>query len=616
MQPHSRSIFDLFDSKKRYVVPLFQRQYVWSREEQWLPLWEDIQRKVVEKLDGKEGPVHFLGAMVLDQKRAYGNQVPLHLVIDGQQRLTTFQIILAAFRDVCRKLGQTALAEECERYLLNSGIMAEPEIERFKVWPTQLDRVQFESVVLSGSREGVEKRHPVVRLKYKRSPEPHPPMVECYLFFYDQIEEFTRSQDYAQPAAERLEKFLQSLRGSLQVVTIEMEANDDPQVIFETLNGRGQPLLPSDLLRNHIFWRAAQNKEPQEELYEKHWLQFDDPFWREKERQGRLLRPRSDLFLQHYLALKRKTDVNIGHLFAEYKEWLKLPPRPFSTVRAELEELDRYRGFYRQLAVPESGTALGRLGRMLQIFDTTTAYPLILGILGRDLPGEISDGIFTDLESYVVRRAICGLTTKSYNRVFLALLAKLPEPVSREGFRQLLLDQQGESSLWPDDKRLGQEWLSRPAYEELNSARLSAIFQAIEQRLHHKKSERIEILTPLTVEHVMPQNWFEHWPLPNGNDGLTWKQRIDLGLENEDAISSQNRDRILQTFGNLTIITLELNISVSNNSYPKKRLELLKHTALTLNRYFQDVQEWNEERIQERGKVLFGIAKEIWPHAT
>jgi uncharacterized protein with ParB-like and HNH nuclease domain len=100
MKPYTRSIFDLFDGKRRYEVPLFQRQYVWNLEDHWEPLWEDIERKFVQQLNDSASTPHFLGAMVLDQRRSYGNAVPVQLVIDGQQRLTTFQIFLAAFRDV------------------------------------------------------------------------------------------------------------------------------------------------------------------------------------------------------------------------------------------------------------------------------------------------------------------------------------------------------------------------------------------------------------------------------------------------------------------------------------------------------------------------------------
>jgi uncharacterized protein with ParB-like and HNH nuclease domain len=133
MKPYSRSIFDLFDGKRRYEVPLFQRQYVWNLVDHWEPLWEDIERKFVQRLSGVNTTPHFLGAMVLDQRRVYGNAVPVQLVIDGQQRLTTFQIFLSAFRDVCAAENQYAYAEECVRYLVNTGIMENGEVEKFKI---------------------------------------------------------------------------------------------------------------------------------------------------------------------------------------------------------------------------------------------------------------------------------------------------------------------------------------------------------------------------------------------------------------------------------------------------------------------------------------------------
>jgi len=261
MKPNNRSIFDLFDGKRRYVVPLFQRQYVWGEEEQWAPLWEDLERKFAEQLRGEQDrPPHFLGAMVIDQKRTYGSEIPAHLVIDGQQRLTTFQIFLAAFRDVARAKGDDESAAECERYVLNTGKMAQPD-ERFKVWPTNADRAQFQSVIDAGSREALLAAHPPVRRKWAKQDDPRPRMVECYLYFYAHLEQFLAGKDGDGSSPERIEKVFQALQSALQVVTIELDGADDPQVIFETLNARGEPLLPSDLLRNYIFLRCGTSQE-------------------------------------------------------------------------------------------------------------------------------------------------------------------------------------------------------------------------------------------------------------------------------------------------------------------------------------------------------------------
>ncbi len=98
------------------------------------------------------------------------------------------------------------------------------------------------------------------------------------------------------------------------VVTIDLEAGDDAQVIFETLNARGQALLPADLLRNYVFLRATRRGEAAEKLYERYWSGFDAPYWQEIVSQGRLNRPRSDLFIQHFLSTQKTTDIPIGHL--------------------------------------------------------------------------------------------------------------------------------------------------------------------------------------------------------------------------------------------------------------------------------------------------------------
>ncbi len=188
MKANAVPLLAIFEKKLRLEVPLFQRQYVWSLEHQWEPLWEDISRKFTEYLEGrKDAPVHFLGAMVLDQKQTPTTHVEKRQVIDGQQRLTTLQLFVASFRDFCRHQNCDDLAKECDSFTLNKGMMADPSVDKFKVWPTQADRVQFSDVLLAGSREELEKKHPIVRRKFARVPDPRPRMVEAYLFFYGQI---------------------------------------------------------------------------------------------------------------------------------------------------------------------------------------------------------------------------------------------------------------------------------------------------------------------------------------------------------------------------------------------------------------------------------------------
>src|SRR5258708_25790247 len=205
MKANAVPLLALFEKKMRLEVPLFQRQYVWTCEKQWEPLWEDIVRKFTEYLESrKDAPVHFLGAMVLDLKMTPAAHVEKRQVIDGQQRLTTFQIFLAAFRDFCREQNCEDLAKEFDGYTLNKGMMGNPEVDKFKVWPTLSDRGQFTDVVGLGSRAAVEAKHPLIRRNYARKPEPRPRMVEAYLFFSDEIRAFLLGTDQEPPLAAEL----------------------------------------------------------------------------------------------------------------------------------------------------------------------------------------------------------------------------------------------------------------------------------------------------------------------------------------------------------------------------------------------------------------------------
>ena len=614
MKPYSRSIFDLFDGKRRYEVPLFQRQYVWNLEDHWEPLWEDIERKFVQRLSGSLSTPHFLGAMVLDQRRVYGNAVPVQLVIDGQQRLTTFQIFLSAYRDVCAAEGQQAYSEECARYLLNTGIMDNEKVERFKLWPTNLDRIQFADVINSGSKVELENRHPLVRRKYQRNSDPRPKMIECYLYFYDKLCVFVKSEDHLQTLPERVATMHEALRGALQVVTVELEGDDDPQVIFETLNARGEPLLPSDLLRNFIFLRASQKNESQEELYSEFWLPFDDEFWRVQEKQGRLLRPRSNIFLQHYLTLQRRQEVLVSHLYKEYKDWIK-GANPFPTVRAELENLNRHRSYFRELLQPDPATAIGRFSSFLNVFDLSTVYPLLLGMMGTEPSGEELAGMLDDLESYIFRRAVCNLGSKNYNRFFLTVLGKLAKTkFNRQNLQSALIEQKGDSVVWPDDVRFIQAWLGEPVYSTMGTSRVQYALREIERRLHQPRAERIEILSALSIEHMLPNEWIEQWPLPNGARGVTWLEQSDKTRSEDDVVATFRRDRAKHSFGNLTLLTQPLNSSLSNSHFEIKKPEILKNSALALNRYFQDKKSWDEALISARGEILFSHATKRWPY--
>jgi uncharacterized protein with ParB-like and HNH nuclease domain len=623
MKANASSILNIFEKKLRLEVPLFQRQYVWNLENQWIPLWEDISRKFIEYLNGrKDAPVHFLGAIVLDQKQTPTTHVEKRQIIDGQQRLATLQIFLAALRDFCREQGCNDLANECDSFTLNKGMMANPEVDKFKVWPTQLDRSQFSDVMSSGARNELEKKHPLIKRKWSRKYDPRPRMVEAYIFFYEELSEFFLGTESEPPIGSqlelvvRLDECLQALKNALHVVVIDLDVDDDAQVIFETLNARGEPLLPADLLRNYIFLRVAREGESQEDLYEKYWRRFDDPFWRQVVRQGRLYRPRSDLFMQYFLASRRAVDIPIKHLYVEYKYWIK-NKRPFKTIHEELATLARQGDDFRRIIEPKKEDILFSFVNFLNNFDIGTVYPLILYLFDVKMADEELNHTVAMIESYLLRRAICGYTTKAYNRIFLTLIRSLQEKgATADNVCEYLSELEGESTMWPDDDTFSEAWQSRHAYETLNNEKIVYILKCLSDSFLSNKNERISIDGSLTVEHIMPRGWIDNWPLPDGSQGMSYQELWDSSPEDTRADATRKRNSLMQTFGNLTILTQPLNSSLSNSTWDIKKPELLKASLLPINQLLHDVMVWDEKAIENRSRFIFKNAVSIWTGPT
>jgi hypothetical protein len=610
MEVFKKTVSMVFSNDRRYVIPLFQRPYVWTRENQWEPLWDDIAARATIECElpafqgpsQQEPPPHFLGAIVIQQRSSWGDELLAHDVIDGQQRLTTFQILLAAFRDVAASTDEK-VASALTSWTMNANPITNPEVEQFKVWPTSRDGEQFRLVMMCGTRDAIERAHPPV-IKRKRI-QPRPRMVEAYLFFHEKVTGWLQL-DGTPKISDRIKALRRVFDKRMQLVSIELEKQEDPQVIFETLNARGVPLLASDLLRNDIFQRAASLNA--DTLHKKYWARFevaDDPerpdgarFWEVEERQGRLNRARLDLFVQHYLSMKRGAEVLSGRLFPEYKAWIALAR--FPSIEDELRDFTRFAELFRELLRPTATTKTGRFAHRLRVLDNSTVYPLVLGLLGREGLGIATrDAIFVDLESFLVRRLVCNRPTKNYNRLFMQLLGAFQskEP-TQEAFRELLAAGTGENVDWPDDPTFERAWMEIEAYRDLKPARVEMVLRAIDEGLISSANESITVHGKLTVEHIIPQKWREHWPLPS---------EVDLDT------ATDAREAIIHAFGNLTLLTQPLNGSVSNGPASMKLPKIAAQSALRLNTYFQTRRTWTEEDIAERSGLLFRSAKRLWP---
>jgi hypothetical protein len=583
----------VFGQDRRHVVPLFQRPYVWSRKAQWEPLWEDIRIVAERVVTGYPTHAHFLGAIVLEQVPKPTGRVETRLVIDGQQRLITIQILLQAFCDCCAALGVVKHQKALLKLTRNDDPMSDDDDEQFKVWPTNVDREHFRRTMECRSpielRSAYEKRKSATSIGH--------PMADSYIFFNEVIRTWLRPGEDGHD--DRLDALLATMREYLRMVVIDLQKDDDAQLIFETLNARGTPLLPADLVKNFLFHQGHLAGDDIAELYEKYWRHFDEStdYWRKPLGRGHAQRARIDTFLQYYLTAITQDDVPVAHLYVEFRKHVGGGGSP----QGVLESLRQYAEVYQRFDALQQGSRDADFVERVRALDIVSVYPFLLELYVRygKESGKIRL-ILGDLESFLVRRLVCQLNTRGYNRLFIELLKAL---VGKSGsaadrVRVYLQSSDAESTRWPDDGEFRNAWMETPLFRVLVQKRIRMLFEALELEIRTGKSEKLELSEKLTIEHLLPREWKKHWPLPAGKTP-------------EEA--EPERERLLHTIGNLTLLTSQLNPSVSNGPWKRKKPEIITHTLLRLNSQLASYPSWNEAAIRKRGSALFDIAKRIWP---
>lgn len=584
MEAHPRRLKTVFRSDVRLVVPLFQRPYVWDEDEQWAPLWEDVVA-TFDRREDDETPPHFLGAIVLEQKRGALGSLEVREVIDGQQRLTTLQILIAALRDAYMAAGiKTRLSSRLAKTLKNDAEYVDGPDEEFKLWPTNRDRAAYASVMHGAYRDST--RDPAL-----------PRIASAYVFFREQIDAF-RSAWGDGDVATALDGLAEVMLEHLELVVIDLGIDDNAQVIFETLNARGTALRASDLIKNALFRTLQDSGRPVEQLYEKYWEPLELERWQKNVRLGRLVRPRLDVCVGFFLTVFLQREVQSHQLFAVSRSYFG---GDADLAEGFLTDLARYAEIYDELETGGIGTAPEqRILTRLEIVDTQTITPVLLWLFAHTAGGERQRSLEL-LEAYLVRRAVCRLTAKNYNRLFLELLRQLSAGgAAHEVIERFLAQQDSESGLWPSDDDLTESLRTLPLYRLFKRDRLQRLLLAFEHHLTTGRTEPMPASSKLSVEHLMPQSWHEHWPLPT--------DRTAAEAEEE------RRDGLLHTIGNLTLITGKLNSSLSNAAWRRKREHLLAHSALTLNRSLPV--EWGVTQVEHRSKALAQAAVAIWPRPT
>ena len=628
----------------RFLAPLFQRPYVWQRDENWRPLWEAVRDAAEYRLSpSQQGRPYFLGAIVLSQAQAPNFAMMFYEIIDGQQRLTTLQILLTVIRDICAAAGIAGDATLFETWIMNPSQIAPNFDDRFKVWPTNVDRDDFRRVMTAGSPFAVYHTYtapaftqaqkqpqgfsanddPAVQEYLLQWPALTPEentaayrqlstvhinamtavkrlIPHAYWFLHSEVSEWLGSPT-SPDFTSRVRALYNALSQDIELIVIKLQGTDDAQQIFETLNALGAPLLPADLVKNYLFRAAEQEHLDTPPLYDRYWKIFDQQdAWREKIRQGRLTRPRLDLFLQHYLTLITGEDILISDLFAFYQKWAK--SQSAMSAADLLAHFRRYADVYWQFEHYPANSREGLFFARLAQLDNTTVLPLLLEVVLRysqsHHQAELLQ-ILGDIESYLVRRLICGLSPKNYNRFFRDIVqqAKQANDFSPNFIRTALLQSSTDTSRWPDDTEFHRAWTSTSLYRLLPQARTRLVLEALERQLNTNLASAISLFAKPTIEHLLPQTWQTNWPLPSH-------------LPAEQA--TQVREDLIHTIGNLTLLSGPLNAAVSNGPWGAKRQLILQNSISNLNINLPP--SWGEDAIKARSEALFQHALKIWPH--
>lgn len=603
MDTKVRTPQEIFNMPQRLLVPLFQRPYVWNEELQWEPLWRDLQNVATRYLANPNVPQqpHFLGAVVFQQLQNPIGDLQQRTVIDGQQRLTTLQIMFDAIHAELIAAGAESPAARIEPLVENGRPFwkdSNPE-DRFKVWPTNKDRPAFNEVM------GAE--HPI---NYAALINSESKLVQAHKFFSKKTLAWL-NEDGVDQVAIRAAALEKSAREFLQIVVIDLGAQENAQEIFETLNARGAVLTAADLIKNFIFQRLLEQGTDVEKAYDSHWKMFESEFWEEEVSYGRVKYQRSSLFINHWLVAKTGEDVLAREVFARFKSFAD-----FESKKNMLELLEQicssakvYERIFEDGNKPDGDIdRISLFAYRLKVLELDVVRPLFLYLVDPDegqIPQVELEKSLELIESWLIRRMLVRVTAKSYNKIIPEIIAKVRHDRGNASslLEKFFTTQQATTSYWPDNDEVRKELENLEFYRKISRSRARMIFESLEDHVRgwavgaSKSGMRIK-RSSYTIEHLMPQAWHKNWPATSG-------------------VTELERDSLVQTLGNLTLLTKKLNISVSNGPWlgeDGKSEALTQHDVLLLNKKVQEAgaRGWNEELIRARTKELIEMIIAIW----
>lgn len=558
-----------------------------------------MRRVLTRFLSSPEGfhQPHFLGAVVVQQVQNPIGEIQQRTIIDGQQRLTTLQLMFDAIHSQLESFGVKKAAGRLRKLIENDEDSCNKPEDVFKVWPTNKDRPAFNEVLAAPFPVDYE------NLKFSKSK-----MAQAHKFFSESARDWLleAGDSEVQARGEILERCVREL---LQIVVIDLAVNENAQEIFETLNARGAALTAADLIKNFVFQRLSEQKKDVEKAYESFWRDYETPFWEKEISYGRFKFQRSSLFINHWLIAKTGEEVLNREIFSSFKNYADYDgKKPMIEL---IEDMHNAAARYKEIVL-ESEKKDGQINRVelfayrLNSLELDVLRPALIALIDpaeAEIPRTQLELAVATIESWMVRRLLVRATNKGYNKLVVEMVKVINKDRLNAGtkLQKYFADQSSISAYWPDDSQLKQSVCELQIYRVLYRSRIRMILEAIEDHERgwegdeESKSGARMTRSSFTIEHVMPQAWEENWPLGE--------------------ITREERELHIHVLGNLTLLTKKLNSSSRNGPWPVKSDELTNHDVLLMNKKIQEMgaSGWSEKLIRERTSKLADMIIEIWP---
>lgn len=556
----------------RFVVPVYQRTYSWNREhcEQ---LWEDILAV------GRRGEGHhFTGSVVWVQDGVMSAAgVTPRLLIDGQQRVTTVMLLLVALAEYARQHEGAALRFSYQQ-LLNAGFL-------LNLWYQGDDR--YKLLLSQGDRE-------TLKSILDRVENPERPLVEDSARLLDNLD-FFRGRLAALDDPNVVWDGLQRL----EVVSISLDAGqDNPQLIFESMNSTGKDLSSADLARNFVLMGLPARE--QEELYQNHWRIIEQTLGTDSDEEV------FDAFIRGYLTVLYAPEPPVKRdVYPMFKRHVTLNgydrPGRMKELLVELEKFARYHAAitYGAESNPRLKEAFDRLARL----DLTVVNPFLMSLYQdyEDQAFGLDDfaSMLSTLESYVFRRAVCDVNSNALAHFLASVIARLNKVQEdggnyREAFESFLFLESGTARRFPDDAAFVQTLLTRDVYAFRRAFHLLACLE----NFHHPKDPRDFSGGNYTIEHIMPRNALAH---------EEWRASLGEHCEEEFPL-------LVNNLGNLTLTAY--NTELSDASFAEKRDRCVggyDKETLVISKALAHAEKWGRAEIENRAAELAEIARKRWP---